>query len=137
MEEAKEAKEDPTRAPPEGKRPLVGIGVIVLNKDRKVLVGKRKKEGLYGFPGGHLELYETWEGCCHRELKEETGLDIPAKAFTLFHVANIVAPEKGYHFTVVDLACKMDPKQKAVGMEPDKCDQWIWVTSKEISDNID
>ncbi len=74
-----ESKEEHARKPPSGQRPQVGIGIIVLNSERKVLVGKRKKEGLYGYPGGHLEMYETWEGCCHRELKEEAGIDIPVE----------------------------------------------------------
>jgi 8-oxo-dGTP diphosphatase len=57
-------------------RPGVGIGIKVLSKDNKLLVGKREKEGLYGYPGGHLEKYESWEECAARELKEETGIEV-------------------------------------------------------------
>jgi len=32
------------------------------------LIGKRLKEGLYGYPGGHLEMFESWEHCARREL---------------------------------------------------------------------
>jgi 8-oxo-dGTP diphosphatase len=35
-----------------------GVGVIIINKENKVLVGKRKGShgaGLWAFPGGHIE----------------------------------------------------------------------------------
>src|SRR5579863_8792621 len=55
----------------------VGVGIIVV-KDKKVLVGRRKGShcaGLYSFPGGHLEFGESVIDCARRELKEECGAD--------------------------------------------------------------
>lgn len=59
----------------------VGVGVIVTNNlfPKCVLVGVRKGvhgSGKLSAPGGHLELFETWESCAIREVKEETNLDI-------------------------------------------------------------
>jgi len=62
----------------EQNRPGVGVGVIIV-KDNKVLLGKRKNahgEGDWAFPGGHLEMNETWEDCVKREVMEETGIEI-------------------------------------------------------------
>jgi len=58
--------------------PRVGVGVIIMRGD-KVLLGKRK--GSHGsdswsFPGGHLEMYESFFDCAERETMEETGLKI-------------------------------------------------------------
>ena len=49
----------------------------VIIKDNKVLLVKRKydpKKGQWCLPGGFIELNETPENACLRELKEETGL---------------------------------------------------------------
>jgi 8-oxo-dGTP diphosphatase len=59
-------------------RPKVGVGVIIM-KDQKVLVGKRKRShapGTWNFPGGHLELNEEVFECAKREVQEEAGIKI-------------------------------------------------------------
>lgn len=55
----------------------VVIGII--NKDNKLLMIKRaKQEGdlVWAFPGGKVELNETKEEACIREVAEETGIII-------------------------------------------------------------
>src|SRR3954468_2277091 len=57
-------------------RPVVGVGAVVLVDGRVVLV-KRAHEPLMGewnLPGGGVELGETLEQACAREVLEETGL---------------------------------------------------------------
>ena len=60
----------------------VGIGVAVVRpSDGKLLVGERL--GSHGadkvaFPGGHLEMTESWDECARREVWEETGLQVEA-----------------------------------------------------------
>ncbi|MFT7592868.1 MAG: 8-oxo-dGTP diphosphatase [Paracoccaceae bacterium] len=57
-------------------QPLLGAIAIVL-KDRHVLLAQRGKQpdaGLWGFPGGHVELGETALAAATRELVEETGV---------------------------------------------------------------
>ena len=58
--------------------PKVGVGVIILN-DNRVLLLKRKNahgDGTWAFVGGHLEFGETPEECAKREVFEEIGLRI-------------------------------------------------------------
>lgn len=58
--------------------PKVGVAVIV-TKDGKVLIGKRREEygrGTRAFPGGRLEFGESFEECAAREAKEEAGVTI-------------------------------------------------------------
>lgn len=56
------------------------IGVAIIWKDDKVLIGKRKDDGFLGglweFPGGKQKNKEAIEDTVRREVKEETGLDI-------------------------------------------------------------
>src|ERR1017187_4275248 len=60
------------------KRPLVGVGAIILKRDR-ILMAQRGKEPLKGWwslPGGALETGERLaDGVC-REVLEETGLEV-------------------------------------------------------------
>jgi ADP-ribose pyrophosphatase YjhB (NUDIX family) len=56
--------------------PLLGAIAVVLRSDT-VLLAQRSKDpdaGLWGFPGGHVELGETALEAARRELLEETGV---------------------------------------------------------------
>jgi 8-oxo-dGTP pyrophosphatase MutT (NUDIX family) len=58
------------------------VALIVARRDGLVLFGKRRDNGKYTLPGGHLEEGEEPEAGARRELKEETGL-APAGALKL------------------------------------------------------
>ena len=57
--------------------PIPATAALVVNEAGELLLVKRKAEpkaGLWCLPGGFVELHETPEACCIRELKEETNL---------------------------------------------------------------
>ena len=120
----------PTPAtPPNAKRPLIGIGVIILRKG-KVLLGLRKGShgaGTWSFPGGHLEFGESIEECAQREALEETGLRITGIRFGPF--TNDLFPKEGtnegrHYVTLFAIAdC---PSGKPEVREPDKTGRWEW-----------
>ncbi len=53
-----------------------GVGLLVFNKEKKVLMQLRTDYNQWGFPGGAMELGESFEEVASRELKEETNLEI-------------------------------------------------------------
>lgn len=61
--------------------PALTVDCVVFNARGYVLLIRRKHEpfrGSYALPGGFVELGETVENACRRELKEETGLGVGA-----------------------------------------------------------
>jgi ADP-ribose pyrophosphatase YjhB (NUDIX family) len=60
-----------------GTRPLILVGAVVgvVDEDGKILLQKRP-EGVWGLPGGLLELGESVEDAGRREVFEETGVEI-------------------------------------------------------------
>ena len=59
-----------------GHRPILTAGVIlcVFNDENKLLMQLRTDYHSWGFPGGAMELGESFEEVAVRELKEETNL---------------------------------------------------------------
>lgn len=49
--------------------------ILVLNEKKQVLLQKRKDNGFWSYPGGSMELGESFEECAKREVLEETGLE--------------------------------------------------------------
>ncbi len=80
-------------------RPVVGIGGVVIENQRALLI-KRGSEPLLGqwsIPGGTLELGESLQQGVARELLEETGLAAAN--------SNDRARPK-YHYVIVDYLCE-------------------------------
>lgn len=81
-------------------RNLVGHNKIILNVataiieiDNKILIQKRSDNGLYSLPGGCMELNETLEETCIREVFEETGLNVEIKKLVgVYHNFNMIWP---------------------------------------------
>jgi len=107
------------------KRPAVGIAVIIF-KDRKVLLGKRKNahgEGTWCFPGGYLEYGESFETCAQREVLEETGLKISNIRRGTF--TNNIFEKESVHTVTLFMIADYESGSATV-REPDKCEKWNW-----------
>ena len=106
---------------------LTGVGVIIVNPQGEILVGKRcgKHAPYWSIPGGHLEAGESFERCAQREVAEETGLLIAPPQFV--GVCNNLQTwqEEGKHTVSVCLIAT-HPGGEAVLKEPEKCAEWRW-----------
>lgn len=105
--------------------PRIGVAVIII-KDNKVLLGKRKSkhgEGDWGFPGGHLENGETWEECARREVKEETDIEIDDISFST--ATNDIFEKSGKHYNTIYMISRYKSGEVKI-MEKNKCEKWEW-----------
>lgn len=108
-------------------RPKTGLGILILNEENKLLVGKRTDCNQYGIPGGYLEKKESWSEGASREIFEEAGIKINYKEIFPLVVYNALDPLSNYHNIAIVLVTKINSKQKQVkNMEPHKCEKWEW-----------
>jgi 8-oxo-dGTP diphosphatase len=102
-------------------RPLVGVGGVVIDKGRALLIRRASEplRGEWSIPGGMLELGETLEEGVARELLEETGLQV--RVLQLIEVfERIVYAQNGepaaiggknpsrprFHYVIADYLCE-------------------------------
>jgi len=91
------------------KHPLVGVGGVVIDGDRVVLIrrGREPLKGEWSIPGGLLELGEELAAGVQRELKEETGLDIePLERILVFDRIMRDGERVKYHYVIIDYLCR-------------------------------
>ena len=116
------------------KRPVIGVGAIVLRRDR-VLMAERGKEPLKGWwslPGGALETGETLEDAVRREMREETGLEIrPMGVLQIFE--RIMRDDAGaaeYHYVLIDYMCRVTGGSLQAGDDVSRVE---WVPRRELA----
>lgn len=114
-------------------KPLVEVAACFLEIDNKLLMLKRASEklegGMWGVPGGKIELNETPEEGAYRELFEETGIRIDSQShFQSFGALYIRKPEVDYvfHQFKVNVDCMLDVCLS------DEHEDYIWATPDEL-----
>ncbi|CNI15510.1 nucleotide triphosphate diphosphatase NUDT15 [Yersinia vastinensis] len=112
---------------------VVGVGVIIVNQQGEVLLGKRcgQHAPYWSIPGGHMEAGESFEQAAQRETLEETGLYI--NEMHVVALCNNLATwrAEGKHTVSVCLQAQHPGGQPEL-KEPDKCQQWIWCDPREL-----
>src|SRR5262249_48131450 len=90
--------------------PLVGVGAIVVQEGRVLLVrrGQAPLVGEWSLPGGVLECGETLREAASREAREETGLIVePAEMLGVYErVTRDEASRVRYHYVLIDFLCR-------------------------------
>lgn len=116
------------------KRPLVGVGVLIKNGERYLLI-KRAAEpdaNLWTIPGGLVELGEKAVDAARRESFEETGLEVEIIK-TLDVLNKIVRDEASrikFHFIIIVYLAKV--RRGVLTPSSDAMDA-RWVKADELS----
>ena len=109
----------------------LGVGIFVTRRGM-VLTSKRLSPGcFYDYwqnPGGGIHPSEVefpvW--AAKRELREETGLDLPETRFTPLGVDPRTDP---YRYDSHGFHVELNDDEEPSNPEPDKATPWIWVTA--------
>jgi 8-oxo-dGTP diphosphatase len=102
-------------------RPFVGVGVVVWRGDEVLLIerGKGPRTGGWSLPGGKQELGETVRETAHREIKEETDIEIDVT--DLLDVIDLVRKDSDgrvrFHYTLVDFSAEWRSGEATAGSD--------------------
>ena len=101
--------EKPRRGREYPERPIVGVGAVIVETGRVVLIRRRYEPlaGQWSLPGGTVELGETLEQGAAREMLEETGLvvDVGPVIEVFDRIIFDDSKRVRYHFVLVDYLC--------------------------------
>jgi 8-oxo-dGTP diphosphatase len=91
-------------------RPLVGVGAVIVEKNRVLLIrrGTAPLLGEWSLPGGVLECGETLREAVVREAREETGLVVETGEM-LGVYERLIRDDEGrvrYHYVLIDFLCR-------------------------------
>jgi mutator protein MutT len=90
--------------------PLVGVGAIIIEQDRVVLVkrGHPPLAGEWSIPGGVLEVGETLRQAAVREALEETGLTVEVGELLGVYdrILRDADERTRYHYVLIDFLCR-------------------------------
>lgn len=115
-------------------RPQVGVGVMVMNGQKQVLLGLRRSahgQGEWSFPGGHLEFGETLMAAARRETKEETDLVVTdLQLISVSDELRYIASE-GRHYIVVGFKAGAYQGQIKI-TETQKWQEWSWFSLNKL-----
>jgi 8-oxo-dGTP diphosphatase len=90
--------------------PLVGVGAIIIEGERVVLVKRAHPpiQGQWSIPGGVLEVGEMVREAAIREAREETGLIVePGELLGVYdRILHDAEKRVQYHYVLIDFLCR-------------------------------
>ena len=101
-------------------------------RDGKILIVRRAKppaKGLYSLPGGRVEFGETLHQALHREIREETALEVEIIGLAGWREI-LPAPGNNGHYLILSFASRWIAGTPHLN---DELDDFSWVAPAEIS----
>jgi len=119
-------------------RPIVGVGAIVFDGDRVLLIRRAQEplKGEWSIPGGVVESGERLDAAVIREVREETGLDV--EVGPVVEVLDRVRPGEGgrarFHYVLIDFLCRPLSTVSAALNPASDADAADWVRIESLAD---
>jgi len=125
--------------------PRVGVGAVILDRDRVLLVkrGQPPSQGKWSIPGGLVHLGERIEDALRREVQEECGVEV--QLLGLCGVIDRVrhappdgaeAPRVHYHYVIIDYVASVESGVPRAGSDAAEV-RWVPIRELEAYDTTD
>ena len=115
--------------------PLVGVGAIIIEDGRVVLVKRAHPplQAQWSIPGGALEIGELVRAAVVREAREETGLIVePGELLGVYdRVVRDAEQRVQYHYVLIDFLCQRVGGEVAAA---DDAAEVRWYTREELTE---
>jgi 8-oxo-dGTP diphosphatase len=116
--------------------PRVGVGVLLIDSQDRVLLTLRKRApeaGCWSIVGGKVDFLENLEQCAVREAREEAGVEVVL--IRLLCVTDHVLPDEAQHWVAPAYLGRIvggEPRN----CEPDKTQEVKWFALDSIPENL-
>jgi 8-oxo-dGTP diphosphatase len=125
--------------------PRVGVGAVILDRDRVLLVkrGQPPSQGKWSIPGGLVHLGERIEDALRREVQEECGVEV--RLLGLCGVIDRVrhappdgaaAPRVHYHYVIIDYVATVESGVPRAGSDAAEV-RWVPIRELEAYDTTE
>jgi len=112
---------------PQPRHPQLAVSAVIFRDGRVLLVRRARSpaKGFYSLPGGRVEFGETLHAALHREVAEETALQIEISELAGWREV-VPAAEGGGHYLIMSFAARWSAGEVALNEELDDY-QWLAV----------
>jgi 8-oxo-dGTP diphosphatase len=119
--------------PPEPlSRPQIAVSAAIF-RDSQILLVRRARSparGFYSLPGGRVEFGETLHAALHREVDEETSLQIEIVDLAGWREV-VPSPAGGGHYLIMSFAARWVAKEPVLN---DELDDFKWLPPDSLGD---
>jgi ADP-ribose pyrophosphatase YjhB (NUDIX family) len=119
--------------PPEPlSRPQIAVSAAIF-RDSQILLVRRARspaKGFYSLPGGRVEFGETLHAALHREVDEETSLQIEIVDLAGWREV-VPGPAGGGHYLIMSFAARWVAKEPVLN---DELDDFKWLPPDSLGD---
>jgi 8-oxo-dGTP diphosphatase len=125
--------------------PRVGVGAVILDRDRVLLVkrGQPPSQGKWSIPGGLVHLGERIEDALRREVQEECGVEVRLLGLCgvidrVRHAppAGAAAPRVHYHYVIIDYVATVKSGVPRAGSDAAEV-RWVPIRELEAYDTTE
>jgi 8-oxo-dGTP diphosphatase len=112
--------------------PQLAVSAAIFRDDKILLVRRARSpaKGLYSLPGGRVEFGETLHSALHREVREETALQIETIGLSGWREVLPDAPGRG-HYLIMSFAARWIASEPVLNEE---LDDFKWLAPEATGD---
>jgi 8-oxo-dGTP diphosphatase len=119
-------------SPPQPQHPQLAVSAAIFRDDKILLVRRARSpaKGFYSLPGGRVEFGEALHSALHREVREETALQIEIVGLSGWREALPGAPGRG-HYLIMSFAARWISGEPVLNEE---LDDFRWLAPDATGD---